>query len=119
MQIQQQLTSMSKLKFLGFAIAMVSGAASAQTQVGPINIAQITTGWVADQFGIVVNAPAANPANCSNTDSYVVDSTTPGYKMYYAAALLAMATDKSIKVIVSNTACTVTRPTIIGVTIIR
>jgi hypothetical protein len=49
----------------------------------------IRTGWNADSFAIVTNEAIKNPAICPPPDGYITDSAQPGYKTYYAAALLA------------------------------
>lgn len=113
------IKSVCGLAFVAFALSVAPIDVSAQTQAGPMAISQIRTGWGAEQFGIVVDSPVSNPAGCSITDSYVVESSSPGYKAHYSAALLALAAAKNVTITVHNTACTVNRPTIIGVTIFR
>ncbi len=101
-----------------FAIAaLFASSAGAQTQVGPVRISMLSTGWGSDSFGIFTGSPAVNPAGCSNTDSYMSDGLDPGHKTYYAAALTALTMGASVYIVVSNQNCASSRPNIIGVTI--
>jgi hypothetical protein len=101
---------------LGMLLAMVATANAQTTVVGTVTL--IRTGWNSDSFGIMVNAPQANPANCTVRDQgYVTDSSLPGYHTYYAAALTAYLSKKPIHVVVHNTECQGGRtyPKLIGI----
>ncbi|HVO01053.1 MAG TPA: hypothetical protein VMT54_02575 [Candidatus Cybelea sp.] len=102
--------------------ALLSLAQPAQAEVyanGTIKV--LRTGWNADSFGIELNAPQQNPAGCPNALGYVSDSSLPGYKTYYAAALAAYQTGKMISVVIdSNTGvCVMGYPKIIGINLFR
>ncbi|MDE0838355.1 MAG: hypothetical protein OSB41_04805 [Kiritimatiellae bacterium] len=90
--------------------------ATAQTVSNAHLITGMPTGWGYDAFGIqTAGQPLVNPANCPDTDQYIVDSSSPGYKTYYAAALMALAAGKAVSVVVNNTQCSANRPMIMGV----
>ena len=97
----------------------VAAFAASPVTSAPFSIQQIRTGWASDSIAIVPpgsSVPAANnPAGCTNVDGYMTDSTQPGYKTYYAAAMLASALNKQVQVVISPSACVATRPQIWGV----
>jgi hypothetical protein len=98
--------------------ALSSGQSFAQTQVGPISIKSIATGWNSDTFGISTGTTAINPANCASTDVYASTSADSGYKTYYAAALTAVSTGINVSIVVDNGACASNgRPRIMGLTL--
>lgn len=114
---------LAKIKMAVTLLACVVAASSlqpafAQDQSNVGTITQISTGWNSETFGIETTAPMINPAGCSVTDMYEVSSTSPGYNTYYAAALTAFSTGSQVVVVVSTAACTMSRPTIIGITVI-
>jgi hypothetical protein len=91
----------------------------AQTVGSAGTISQVSAGWTSATFGVTTTAPFLNPAGCTSTDMYEVsEANDSGYSTYYAAVLTAYSTGSQIKVVVSNTVCTMTRPTIIGIYII-
>jgi hypothetical protein len=81
----------------------------------------LRTGWNSDAFGIEVNAPQQNPAGCPNNIGYVSDSNQPGYKTFYAAAIAAYETGKTISVVIDSNsgACIGGWPKIIGINLLR
>jgi hypothetical protein len=101
----------SALLFLLLSI----GNAQAQSNSGLVQISTIRAGWSADTFAIETGQAIVNPANCSAPDGYMVAISDPGYKTFYAAALMAFSTGKSIIVIISNNECSSMRPKIIGI----
>lgn len=97
------------------ALSLVSGTAFAQTQVGPVAIRTISTGWASDTFGIGTGTTATNPANCPSTDFYASTSADPGYKTYYAAALTALSSGINVTIVVDNASCASNgRPKLVG-----
>jgi len=83
-------------------------------------ITEITTGWNAEQFGIVTVAPIVGGLMCAKDhDAYATDHDHPGYQTYYAAALLAFAERATVIVVVSNTECVAGRAALIGLNIVR
>jgi hypothetical protein len=108
-------------KFILIASAFLANSIQCQEvfatpiQTEPLPITRIRTGWSADSFAIETNKPILNPANCASPDSYMSVLTDPGYKTYYAAALMAFALGKPISVIISDTSCTFGRPRIFGI----
>lgn len=90
----------------------------AQTTSSPGVITAIDTGWASDSVGVTNSAPIVNPAGCSAPVHYVTTSTTTGYNTYYAAILTAYSTGSQVVFVVSNTQCTYSAPTIIGVNIV-
>jgi hypothetical protein len=93
-------TLLAATAILGFALP-----AHAQQMVTG-TITSLRTGWDSDSFGIVINAPQINPAQCTeNTLGYVSTIGQPGYQTYYAAALTAYVARKQITIAVHNTQC--------------
>lgn len=90
------------------------GNVHAQTYTGPIQVVKIRTGWSADLFALDIGQSVLNPANCPNADGYYASSADPGYKTFYAAALLAFSMGKTVSMYISNSQCTELRPRIIG-----
>jgi hypothetical protein len=95
---------------LGFAFA-----AQAQTEVGPVQIKMIRTGWNGDAVAVVTDLPVVNPAKCSTPDGYMTEIAAAGYKTHYAAILTAFAMGKKIRIVVAPNECVATRPKIWGV----
>jgi len=106
-----------RLWLLAGALATVPLWSFAQTTAYAVNITAIRTGWATDAFGIETTQTMVNPANCPVLDGYAAEGSVAGYKTHYAAALLAFASNKTVWVVVSNTACSQGRPMIIGVTV--
>jgi len=102
---------------VAIGLAAWASLSLAQTGSGQTNITNITTGWATEGFGLQTTSPIVNPAHCAVVDSYQVDNSVPGYKTYYAAALLAFGMGRSVQITVSNTACTQSRPSIIGIVV--
>jgi hypothetical protein len=99
---------------LTISIAVVC-TAHAQHHVSG-TITQLRTGWNADSFGIMLDAPQANPAHCTtNNLGYVSSIDQPGYHTYYAAALAAYVAGKRVTVVVHLTECLGPFPKIIGI----
>src|SRR5687768_8328586 len=73
------------LTLMGFSLSTYAGPPLAVSGM----IKTIRTGWNVEAFGIEMNEPMQNPANCPLPDGYIADSSQPGYKTYYAAALTA------------------------------
>jgi ABC-type proline/glycine betaine transport system substrate-binding protein len=90
----------------------------AQTTSDPGVITSLSTGWSSDAIGVTNTAPVINPAGCSAPAHYVSASTLPGYNTYYAAILTAYSTGAQVSFVISNTQCTFSAPTIIGVNIV-
>ena len=108
----------SLLKIAGVAcISLFAAEASAQaTTVSNVGISKIRTGWAADAFALeTTGTPIANPAGCVTADGYMTDSSQPGYKTFLMMATMAMATEKKIIVVVSNSECISNRPKIWGI----
>ena len=97
-----------------FFLTLTIGNAQAQSSSGPVQAARIRTGWNADLFTVDTGAAHINPANCPVADGYYGSSADPGYKTFYAAALMAFSMGKTMTIFVSNTQCTESRPRIIG-----
>jgi hypothetical protein len=84
-------------------------------------ITTVFTGHEKDQFGIHTDAPQINPSGnpeC-NQPGYATDSSQPGYKTFYAAALLAVAMRANVEVVVDDEGCVADRPKLIGINIKR
>jgi hypothetical protein len=86
----------------------------------PGTITSIRTGWDAESFAIVINAPQQNPAHCTSGNQpgagYVTNSDLPGYHTYYAIALSAYVAGKPVSITVHNTECVGgTWPKLIGI----
>jgi len=80
------------------------------------NITQLRTGWDSDSFGVMLDTPQANPANCTaNNLGYISTIDQRGYHTYYAAALAAYIAGKRVTVVVSATECIGPFPKIIGI----
>lgn len=97
-------------------VITLTSTANAQTSVGPAPLT-VFTAMSADEFAINTTAPLPNPANCPLTDLAISSSSTPGYRGLMSAALTAMGSSKKIVFILANSACTDSRPTIIGISI--
>ena len=88
------------IAILGFVLP-----AHAQQMVSG-TITSLRTGWDSDSFGIVIDAPQINPAQCANnTLGYISTIDQPGYHTYYAAALTAYVARKQITIAAHNTQC--------------
>lgn len=100
-----------------FTLSVFAASATfAQSTVDNAHITSIGTGWNADTFGIYTSEAMINPAGCASADLYSVDSTAPGYKLYYTASLIAFQNKQLVKIAVSNTECASNgRPKLIGV----
>jgi ABC-type proline/glycine betaine transport system substrate-binding protein len=112
-----------KAKHLVISAACVFAACSlqpvfAQTSSSPGTITAIDTGWSSDSIGVTNTAPVINPAGCSGNVHYVATSSSAGYNTFYAAILTAYSTGAQVVFVVSNTVCTFSAPTIIGVNIV-
>src|SRR3569832_1019761 len=81
--------------------ALLASPAQAEVYVnGTIHL--LRTGWNADSFGLEINAPQQNPAGCPTPNGYVIDSTQPGYKTIYLAAIAAYEASKPVSVVVDS-----------------
>jgi hypothetical protein len=109
---------MKKVIF-GAVLALASTATLAQTAIGPVHITQVVTGWGTDHFSVNIDGAIPNPAGCGAIDLAGTGVEDPGYKTFYAAALTAMSTDKTVLIVVSNSQCSGVRPKLIGITINR
>ncbi len=93
--------------------------AAAQTVTPATSIVRVRTGWISDAVALETTETAAgspsNPANCPVADAYMTDSSVPGYKNYMMAIMTAFATEKKVKVVISNTDCLLNRPKIWGI----
>ena len=105
------------MKYIILTISLLFlGRANAQTITNTFQISGIVTGWGSDRFDIQPSTGVTtNPAHCPNTDLYISDISQPGYKTYYAAALLAFAMNKTVSLVIDNVNCNVGRPQIISV----
>jgi hypothetical protein len=95
--------------------------AFADQKVGPTQITEIFTGHEKDQFGIHTVAPQINPSgsqDCNQGPGYATDSNQPGYRTFYAAALLAFAMRRNVEVVVDDEGCVAGRPRLIGINIL-
>lgn len=110
---------MRALTLIPIFLAVLAGNAQAQTNTGEIPLAAIRTGWSNDLFTVDTGGSYLNPANCPVADGYYASGANPGYKTLYSVALLAFSMGKGVKVILSNTECTESRPRIIGITIVK
>lgn len=98
---------------LGFSISAYAEPTSA---VGTVTM--IRTGWNLESFAIVLDNTTQNPAHCSYADGYVTDGAQPGYKTYYAAALVAFIEKVRVEVVFDG--ChPLGRPKIIGINLQR
>jgi hypothetical protein len=98
--------------------SLMPSAAFAQTSTPELTtITHISTGWGCDCFGLTVDKPTINPANCPIAGSYVADTTVGGFKTHYAAALAAMSMGRRIMVTVYNDRCIHGRAAILGLSI--
>lgn len=93
-----------------------TGGANAQSYASG-KLHMLRTGWNADQFGIVLDTPVRNPANCTTPDGYVTSASQPGYDSFFEAALGAYKSGSPITVVIDATAgsCVNGRPKIIGI----
>jgi hypothetical protein len=112
-----------KAKLQVVALACVFSACAfqpvfAQTTSAPGVITSLEAGWSSDSIGVTNSASVVNPAGCTAASHYVSTSATPGYNTYYAAILTAYSTGAQVTFVVSNTVCTYSAPTIIGVNIV-
>jgi hypothetical protein len=112
-----------KVTFQVIALACLFAACSlqpafAQTASAAGVITSIETGWSSDSIGVTNSAAIVNPAGCSAATHYVTTSAMSGYNTYYAAILTAYSTGSQVVFVVSNTQCTYSAPTIIGVNIV-
>jgi hypothetical protein len=101
---------------LAATCALFSPIAQAESYAnGTIKL--LRTGWNADAFGIVLDQPVQNPAQCPTPDGYVTDAAQPGYETYYAFVLNAYRRGAPISVVIDSTpgACDIGRPKIIGI----
>ena len=101
---------------------LVSSAHAQSHASGTVRL--LRTGWNAESFAIVLNAPQQNPANCPNAKNnpnagYVTDGTQPGYKTFYEAALAAYAVNGVVTVAIDNSNCFGGWPRIIGIDLPR
>jgi len=107
---------MRALFIVAILLVCVFTAQAQQPQHVSGNITQLRTGWDADSFGVMLDAPQANPAKCpTNNLGYVSTSEQRGYHTYYAAALAAYVTGKRVTVVVHATECIGPFPKIIGI----
>lgn len=100
------------MAFLACGILVAEALAA---QAGPLTISRIRTGWASDTFAIETSQAIINPAGCAAPDGYISDSSHPGYKTYYAAALMAFASGKPVTVVISDAECYSGRPKIMGI----
>ncbi len=104
-----------------FCAALATNAHAQSYASGTLKL--VRTGWNADSFAVVLNAPQQNPANCPNGNNpnagYVSDGSLPGYKTYYQAALAAYAVKGVVTVAIDNGACVGGWPKIIGIDLPR
>jgi hypothetical protein len=105
--------------FAALAIAAASAAhAQTSTQTGAITV--VRTGWNSDSFGVMLNVPQINPANCQNGNiGYVSEASMPGYRTYYAALLAAYTARTLVAVVVHDRECVGPFPKIIGINLPR
>jgi hypothetical protein len=96
-------------------LSLFAETALAQSTVGPVPITRIRTGWATDMFALETGAAISNPAGCPSPNGYFSLGTEPGYKTFYAAALMAFSTGKNVTIMVSSTDCTSGAPRIIGI----
>lgn len=112
---------MRSLFFSAVALLATSGlslpAAAQTTVVGSIKM--IRTGWEAEQFAVVTAEPIKNPAGCPAPDGYLADSSVPGYRTYYAAALAAYSLRQPIMITIHDHECDATRPKLIGINLFQ
>lgn len=106
---------MKGLVVIGAVLFVAAGICHAAQSVGPVTITRLRTGWNGDAFAIETNQAISNPANCEIPDGYGSESSSPGYKTYYAAALTALGLGKPITIIVSDVDCSFERPKIWGI----
>lgn len=99
----------------GALILMATFNAHAQTVTGSVPITRVRTGWAADQFAIETGQAILNPANCPAPNGYHSAGTDPGFKTFYAAALMAFSAGKNVTIIVSDKECSVGGPRIVGI----
>jgi hypothetical protein len=98
-------------------IFMSTFNANAETGTGSVPITRIRTGWAADQFAIETVQAILNPANCPAPNGYHSAGTDPGFKTFYAAALMAFSAGKNVNIMVSDKECSVGGPRIIGISV--
>ena len=104
-----------RLLLIALALLGLSSSAFSQTPTAEGNITLVRTGWDADSFAVVTDAPIINPANCTAPDGYISAINFRGYRTHYDAVLTAFAADLPITVVVHNTQCYANRPRIIGI----
>jgi len=99
-----------------FAIALIAQPAAAQNSAN----ATISTVWVNEAaFGVVTDQRILNPAQCTATDSYMVQKESPAYNAFYSAALSAYTVNSQVTITIHQTECADTRPKIIGMNLHR
>lgn len=113
--------SMCKLNFfrksLFLSAYIIASSAYSQSGTGNVTITGLRTGWNADQVAVIISGAIPNPAGCSMPDSFILNTTTPGYKTHYAAILTAMSLGRQVQIVVAPTGCLAERPVLWGITI--
>lgn len=117
----RKIPTRTKVMLCGGLLTILTICATATAWADPVmvvtSIKQIRTGWNSDAFAVVPTDKVANPGKCTTPDGYLSDATQPGFKVYYAAALLAFA--QNARVVVTIDGCLGTRPRLIGINIER
>jgi hypothetical protein len=85
------------------------------------HIKMIRTGWNVESFAIVMDVPTPPgnqpPCGPGPGGGYITDNTQPGYKTYYAAALVAFMENVQIVAIIDG--CSMGYPKLIGINLQR
>jgi hypothetical protein len=114
MNMKVKLATLAALVCTG----LVCGSASAQTQVGPVAISQVSAGWYTDSMAVSTALPVANPANCPNGNGYRILAENGGYKTILATTLTAVSAGQKVTIAINNSQCTSDGwPMIIGMNI--
>ena len=108
--------------FTVLVATIVSTPAYAQSTTASGVITLYTNGWSQDSVRVQTNAPLVNPFGCPNTDGYITNPSDPGNHTFQTALLEAYRTRLIygrgfVQITVSNTACYLGWPKIIGVTL--
>lgn len=107
-----------RILILTLAIFVVPAfAAGPSSVIGKITM--VRTGWNSEIFAVVTSVPMKNPAGCPTPDGAIAAVAQPGYKTYYAAALLGFAEKVDVEVIINETGCVAGRPKLIGINLFR
>jgi len=107
----------SLFKIIGLIMLLVpeiAEATSADTPSGYITF--MAGGWTIAATRVQMSSTFTNPANCSMTDGYVVDPSDSGSQLFSSMLLSAYLAHRQVYLTIDG--CSLSRPHIIGVSIL-